>query len=281
MSPIILSGERAQSKQEQRAGRFMPGKGRAINCSGAGRPKPCQKANHSKQPGFFSTTPPSCEPQFPALSQDTVHWPPAARSTHRHPAYQSPDTSRSAHSFLHRNFAGGSVPAQRALPPGVPPQNFQVPGLAAGWQEAPGWQSPVMAPAPNPSLLPGSATPPRCRLSKHPTTNEMPALPSTKGHTAYTPKHPTAQGFPTPGKLPRKLQRKGQRVGRKKQLRGRFQEDSGKLGLSTVRSSPTGSSTRDRAWAAAPGKAAPPQRQRHQGASDHFQGCKHQTPVLP
>lgn len=232
------------------------------------------------QPGFFPTTPPACEPQFPALSQGTVHWPPAARSTHRHPASQSPDTSRSAHSFLHRNFAGGSVPAQRALPPGVPPQNFQVPGLAAGWQEAPGWQSPVMAPAPNPSMLPGSATPPRCRLSKRPTTNEMPALSSTKGHTAYTPKHPTAQGFPTPGKLPRKLQRTGQRVGRKQQRRGRFQEDSGKLGLSTVRPSPTGSSTRDRAWAEAPGKAAPPHRQRAPRRKQPFPGLQTPNPGL-
>lgn len=232
------------------------------------------------QPGFFPTTPPACELQFPALSQGTVHWPPAACSTHRHPASQSPDTSRSAHSFLHRNFAGGSVPALRALPPGVPPQNFQVPGLAAGWQEAPGWQSPVMAPAPNPSMLPGSATPPRCRLSKRPTTNEMPALSSTKGHTAYTPKHPTAQGFPTPGKLPRKLQRTGQRVGRKQQIRGRFQEDSGKLGLSTVRPSPTGSSTRDRAWAEAPGKAAPPHRQRAPRRKQPFPGLQTPNPGL-
>ncbi|XP_057364210.1 uncharacterized protein LOC130685046 [Manis pentadactyla] len=46
-----------------------------------------------------------------------------------------------------------------------------------------------------------------------------------KGHTTLTPKRRTARGFPTPGKLPRKLQRRGQRVERRHpRLRGRFQE---------------------------------------------------------
>lgn len=204
----------------------MPGKGRAINRSGARRPKPCQKANHSKQPGFFSTAPPSCEPQFPALSQDTVHWPPAARSTHRHPAYQSHDTSSSAHSFLHRNFAGGSVPAQRALPPRVPPQNFQVPGLAAGWREAPGWQSPVMAPAPNPSMLPGSATPPRCQLSKSPTTNKTcQRCPPPRG-TPHTPQNTQwHRAFPRQGNCHGSCNGKGSAWGGRSSL----EDDSKKI----------------------------------------------------
>lgn len=111
VSPIILSGERAQSKQAQRAGRFMPGKGRAINRSGAGRPNPCQKANHSKQPGFFSTTPPSCEPQFPALSQDKVHWPQAAAL----PTVIQPSSPRTPPEAHTASFTETSLEAQSLL----------------------------------------------------------------------------------------------------------------------------------------------------------------------
>ena len=127
-----------------------------------------------------------------------------------------------------RNFTGSSDPPQPALPGEVPPaprnpQHF--PEAGTGRDTA----APAPAPLP-PSLaaLPGlhGASLAAAWLSEHAGMNEVPvpgALARGTPLTPLTPRNtPPRGGFPTPGKLTRKLQRKGLRV-EKNRLRGRFQ----------------------------------------------------------
>lgn len=126
--------------------------------------------------------------------------------------------------LLPRNFTGSSAPLQPALPKRYPPPTFP----EAGTDRDPA------APAGTPSSELGCAPAPRAAraslaaawLSKHAGRNQAPAPGALARGTPLTPRNtPLRGGFPTPGKLTRKLQRKGLRV-EKNRLRERFQTNS-------------------------------------------------------
>lgn len=225
---------------------------------------------------LLHTPAPSCEPQFQALFQDTVHSPPALPvAADTQPT--SPPTPPGAHaaSVTKTSLEAQALlsePSPRVFPAKLP--GSRTGGWAAG---GPGLTETRTATSSEPGRAPRRREPPSLRTERKARDATTLATRSPRrGHTARTPKRPRAQGFLTRGPLPRKLQGKGQRVRRKDRLRGRFREGSG-----MVRPPPTGSCcSGDPAAGGGRGKEAPPRRHRAPGRSPPFPGSKSPSPGL-
>ena len=159
-----------------------------------------------------------------------------------------------------RNFTGSSAPPQSALPRGTPPHTHNPQHFPeAGTDRDPATPSSELGCAPAPGAARASFA--AAWLSEHAGTNQVPAPGALARGTPLTPRNtPLRGGFPTPGKLTRKLQRKGLRV-EKNRLRGRFQTNS---------ESPR--STHPQQVAAL--GTRPGALHGHQGEGDHFLGSR-------
>lgn len=198
--PIILSQARAQSKEAQRTGSSIPGKGCTATLT-LGDP------NSVKQQ--VTRTSLASSPPFPPCSGPNSQPPPKIGST-RHPPdprLQTPDLP-----FLGRLHGRSQLPSQKlrwklspcsASPPleGSPQrQTAGCQGLASGLRAA-ARLAMTRRPAPAPSLaaLPGRASLPRRGLGQSATTSETPARAPGKG-TPLTPRNAGRHGaFSPPG----------------------------------------------------------------------------------
>lgn len=211
MIPIILSQARAQSKEAQRTGSSIPGKGctatlilgdpnsvkqQVTRTSLASSPPspPCSGPNSQPPPRIGSTRHPP-DPRLQTPDLPTIPGTPARALTASVTA-----TSLEAQSLL-------SEPSPRGVPPAP---NRRVPG--AGQRDARGREArydPAAGTCSEPGGAPGAREPPSPRAG--PERNyERDARPGAwQGHTTHIPKCRTARGFLTPGKSSRKLPGKG------------------------------------------------------------------------
>ena len=157
---------------------------------------------------------------------------PGAPKTRSLPSTSPGTPPRVARSFLHRNFAGSSAPAQQALPLSGPPTKLpgtRSRGRVAGGPEARG------DPKVSTCSEPGSASLSGCELSTRATTNEMPALGAPARGTPLPSQNAKRCGaFPGPGNC------HGSCKGKGSGCRGRIGlgYTLGQLGISTVHASP-------------------------------------------
>ena len=171
-----------------------------------------------------------------------------------------------------RNFTGSSDPPQPALPGEAPPaprnpQHF--PEAGTGRDTA----APAGTPSSELGCAPGAA---RASLaaawpSEHAGTNEVPVPGALARGTSLTPRNtPPRGGFPTPGKLTRKLQRKGLRM-EKNRLRGRFQTRKSPRSMHPQQVAALGARSQA-PYTNTPGREAKPLRQRAPGRRRPFPG---------